>query len=244
MSAVFSSSKELDEIKLILSRYIRLPFSVDTIPGAFMEAVLAHVRDGVTLKTYDFVDVYQPKQRVGWQIKSSKDDTTVTWMRAKIPNQVALIEASKGSESGCQALGDAIIEHTNSHARKSLEMYGLDEIGYARLVIFRDGRVRYFERALCSREQPNVFDPSEFEWEWSVRKKVIGKEQLEALHGRHRATGRKWWAWHGLGENQLHFKGESEWWPQVNDPHATDFSFPSADQRISLERLMELLEDL
>lgn len=242
MSHVFSSPEQLAQIQLVLSRYIRLPFSIETIPGSFMEAVLAHVRGGQVLKTYDFVDVVNRDERVGWQVKSTKATTPVTWKRAKIRDQVALIEASQRSADGVQALGDAIIEFCNAHARASLRDYDLEEIGFARLIVLPNGEVRYFERLLCNRANPDVFDPAAFEWRWSIQKEGRTKEQLSALHGINRATGQKWWAWHGLGENQLHFSGERAWWPAPDSPHAVSFRFPTEADRISLDRLMELLE--
>lgn len=102
---IFSTNEQLDLICKILSRYIRLPFSGKTIPGAIMEGVLAHVRDGQVLNTYDFVDVIEPVDRVGWQVKSTKSSTPVTWKRAKIPNAPELIENSRKSLQGLQDLG-------------------------------------------------------------------------------------------------------------------------------------------
>lgn len=242
MSAVFSTPDQLAKIALILSRYIRLPVSTDTIPGAFMEAVLAHVRDGNVLATYDYVDVHCPSQRVGWSIKSTKASTPVTWKRAKIANKEALIRASFDTSDGAKALGDSIIAFCNSHARTSLDKYDLDEIGYARLIVSAGGEVRYFERKLCSRDAPDMFDADLFEWTWSKQKVTSGKEQLRALHGVHKPSGRKWWAWHGLGENQLHFSGERCWWPAVDDPHQIAFRFPADTEKLSFDRLVEMLE--
>lgn len=242
MSLMFSTPEQLSKIGLILSRYIRLPVSTDTIPGAFMEAVLAHVRDGRVLPTYDYIDVHQPKERVGWSIKSTRSVTPVTWKRAKIANKEAMIQASFKSDAGVQALGNEIIEFCNAHARASLRAYDLDEIGYARLIVFPAGEIRYFERQLCSRSQPDIFDTSDFEWRWSTQKITSGKEQLRSLHGIHKPTKKKWWAWHGLGENQLHFSGERCWWPPAGDPHAITFRFPTEAEKISFDRLVDMLE--
>lgn len=241
-SAVFSSPKQLDRIRTVLSKYASLPFSTDTIPGAVMEAVLANVRGGEVLRTYDFVDVIRKEDRVGWQVKSTKAATPVTWKRAKIPNAEKLIAQSKNSDKDLQSLGNAIIDFCNQHALASLNDYDLDEIGYARLILHDDGKVTYFERCLCTRKNPRVFNAEEFLWRWSTPKKTTKKEQLQALHGIHRQSKKKWWAWHGLGENQLHFSGEGEWWPSPNDPHIATFRFPSADERVSLEALIAFLE--
>ena len=238
---VFSSPEQLLEIRNILSNYIRLPFSEDTIPGSIMEAVLAHVRGAKILNTYDFVDVIKTSEKLGWQIKSTKVTTPVTWKRAKIPNQLELIEGSEKSKVGLQALGDSIINFCNEHVAESIKLYNLENIGYSRLIINPDGQVTYFERLLCTKNDPIIFKPSDFIWKWSVKKNTIKKEQLSALHGFKLDTGNKWWAWHGRGENQLHFSGESEWWPQVNGEHSVSFRFPGAGEKMTLEGFMDLL---
>jgi len=244
MSSIFSTSEQLDRISLILSKYIRLPVSTDTIPGAFLEAVIAHVRGGLVLPTYDYIDVHQPKERVGWSIKSTKSTTPVTWKRAKIANKDTLIQASFQADEAVQLLGQEIIDFCNDHARISLQNYRLEKIGYARLIVFPDGKIRYFERLLCSLENPNIFDPKDFEWRWSIQKKTSKKEQLRALHGYHKATGEKWWAWHGLGENQLHFSGEKAWWPGLRDPNAISFTSPTEDEKITFDRLVDMLKSV
>jgi len=238
---IFSTNGQLDLIRKILSHYIRLPFSGQTIPGAIMEGILAHIRAGKVLNTYDFVDVIKPADKVGWQVKSTKASTPVTWKRAKIPNAPELIKNSRNNAQGLQDLGDAIINFCNEHARQSLDIYDLDEIGYSRLVINPGGNVTYFERILCTRENPHVFEAGDFEWVWSKPKKTTKKEQLQALHGIHKASNKKWWAWHGLGENQLHFSGESAWWPDNDDDHTTAFKFPSDDEKLSIEDFLDLL---
>lgn len=196
------------------------------------------------MHTYDFVDVVKRDARCGWQVKSTKAATPVTWKRAKIPGADRLISASKKSRTGLKALGDAIIEFCNGHARESIERYNLNEIGYSRLIVHEEGRVTYFERLLCTRKNPVLFDPSKFTWRWSKPKKTKKKEQLQALHGLHSPTGEKWFAWHGLGENQLHFSGESNWWPPEGDSHAITFKFPAEEERIGLDKFMEVLSKL
>ena len=244
MSAIFSTPEQMTRLADILSKYIRLPFSEDTIPGAVLEGALAHIRQATVLKTYDFVDVVKLDSKIGWQVKSTKSTTPVTWKRAKIPNQEQLISASRQSEQELQNLGDSIIEFCNAHARESLLHYDLDEIGYSRLVVFKDGKVLYFERLLCTRNAPNIFNPADFEWRWSVQKQTKKKEQLSALHGKHKQSDTKWFAWHGLGENQLHFYGDSSWWMLDNNPQAVTFNFPTSDERIDLETFITLLEKL
>ena len=238
---IFSTKEQLELIRMILSKYIRLPFSDVTIPGAIMEGVLAHVRGGRVLNTYDFVDVINPSVGIGWQVKSTKSDTPLTWKRAKIPHAKELIENSYRSAKDLQALGDAIIEFCNIHARDSLAIYHLNEIGYSRLLINPGGKVTYFERLLCTRQNPDVFNAGDFKWVWSTPKKTMKKEQFQALHGIHKHTNEKWWAWHGLGENQLHFSGESAWWPATGADHAIEFDFPTDREKLSIEDFLNLL---
>jgi hypothetical protein len=241
---IYSSVDQVSRIASIISSYICLPVSTNVIPGAFLEAVLAHVRTAVRLNTYDYVDVYLPATQVGWSIKSTKSATPVTWKRAKIPNQIELITESRKSKKGQQALGDAIIDFCNAHVRASMIRYNLIEIGYARLIVFPNGLVRYFERKLCDQHNPDIFDAADFEWRWSSPKQAKKKEQLSALHGRRWDNGVKWWAWHGLGENQLHFNGEKSWWPPPDDSHAISFNMPSEDRKLSFDRLVDILDNL
>jgi hypothetical protein len=174
--------------------------------------------------------------------RDSLEGTPVTWKRAKIPNSLELITASEKEGPGLQALGDAIISFCNTHAHESMKAYKLTEIGYARLVLHKSGDATYFERVLCSEAKPDIFNAKEFTWKWSKAKNTITKEQLTALHGTHVPSGKKWWAWHGRGENQLHFSGESAWWPtSKEDPHAKTFRLPSDDERLSIEAFIDLL---
>ena len=242
--SIFSNVEQLDMMRQILVNYARLPFSQASIPGSLMESVLSHVRGGTVLNTYDFVDVICRDTRMGWQVKSTKEGTPVTWKRAKIPNAVELIESSKQSNDGLQKLGDTIIKFCNDHAQESMEKYKLDSIGYSRLIIHKTGQVSYFERLLCSRDTPNIFDPKDFSWQWSKPKATTKKEQLPALHGANRATGEKWWAWHGLGENQLHFSNESAWWPKSDSPNTFSFHLPSDERKISFNQLIGVLSSL
>ena len=245
MSPIYSTVDQLGTIRRVLRSYLRLPFSTDSVPGAFMEAVLAHVHHGEVLATYDYVDVVNRHQRVGWSIKSTKADTPLTWKRAKLAAKAGLIADSLKTTAGLQKLGDEIIRFCNTHAHESLTKYKLDAIGFARLVLHKNGSIRYFERELCTKAKPDIFNPQDFTWRWSTEKKGGKKEQLSALHGFHVSSGARWWAWHGHGENQLHFTGERQaWWPHPEDPHSIAFAYPAADTRLTLEQLAELLEEL
>ena len=205
---------------------------------------MANVRSGEVLPTYDFVDVIKANEACGWQVKSTREATPVTWKRAKLPRASELIDASIDSDAACQELGDAIIDLCNEHAQRSLADYDLQEIGYARLILHDRGAVTYFEKSLCSVSKPNIFDPEDFSWSWSRPKTTVKKEQLPALHGTHRQTNKKWWAWHGQGENQLHFSGESTWWPSSSSRHSFSFDMPSADEQLTIDGLMSILDKI
>jgi hypothetical protein len=240
----FSQQEQLQEIANILTGYIKVPFALDTIPGSFMENVLAYVRKAQTLNTYDFVDVVDTINKIGWQVKSTKDTTPVTWKRAKIHNSDKLIANSYENEDGLRELGYEIINFCNTHAQESILTYHLDEIHYSRLVVFETREVLYFERLLCTKEKPIIFEPNDFIWKWSTPKVTKKKDQLQALHGYNIHTNTKWFAWHGLGENQLHFSGEKTWWPQAGDIHCIKFSFPQEDERLTQDQFMALLQSI
>ena len=238
-----SNKAQLDSLIHIIHQYLRLPLSDDTIPGSFLEGVLAYVRKGKRLNTYDFVDVVNIEKKIGWQVKSTKSTTPVTWKRAKIPNSLELIEKSYKSDKGLQNLGDAIIDFCNEHAEHSINLYKLDEIYYSRLVVFENGEIKYIERKLCDKKNPIMFSKSDYVWHWSKPKVTTKKEQLQALHGVSKNTNQKVWAWHGLGENQLHFSGEKLWWTD-RDSLVIDFHYPKSDEKLSLEQLIDLLAKL
>lgn len=218
----------------VLARRIRCyqlcPFSKDSLPGAVLQHILSSARGDTVLDTYDFVDNISLCKKIGWQVKSTKSSTPVTWKRAKIPNKAALIANSKLGSSGCRKLGNAIIEFCNHHAEESIAKYNLDELRLARLVIFTDEKALYYERVLCTKSNPKIFDPDSYDWSWSAQKTTTAgaKEQLPALHG-HDKAGLKSWAWHGLGENQLHFVGEQRWWPSTASPSAPHVRFDLPD---------------
>lgn len=237
---LFSTTAQLQRIRDIISSYHRLPFSGDAIPGAILEGTLAQVREGHVLGKYDFVDVVRYADRVGWQVKSTAAATPVTWKRAKISDRNKLITASERDPTARNTLGRAIIDFCNEAIAKDFAKYEIDAIGYSRLIVHRDGTATYFERELVTRARPILFDPDEFEWHWTAQRLGLKKEQLSAFHGIHRPTNTKWWAWHGRGENQLHFSGEGAWWPRPQDPHAITFQLP--EHRFSLDELTELLD--
>jgi hypothetical protein len=240
----FSEKSQLETIASILIGYIKVSFALETIPGSFMENILAHIRKGMVLNTYDFVDVINTEKRIGWQVKSTKDTTPVTWKRAKIKDADTLIKDSQQSEQGLTALGDAIIDFCNEHAFESIAKYNLTEIYYSRLVVCENRETLYFERLLCTKDNPVIFNKNDFYWKWSTQKNTVRKEQLSALHGFKRQTNEKWFAWHGLGENQLHFSGEKNWWPNKTNPHHIRFLFPQPDERLSQDQFMALLQSV
>jgi hypothetical protein len=236
---IYSNKEQLEKIVHYLNAYMRIPyFQDDAVPGKIMEKIIALVRGANQLDTYDYVDVCI-KDRFGWSIKSTKSRTPVTWKRAKIPNANELIKLSEDSKDACQLLGDVIIDFCNNHAKESLALYNLSEIGYSRLIVFPDNTAIYFERLISTLSEPEIFNKCDFVWHWTKPKKTIKKEQLSALHGVSIKTGKKVFAWHGRGENQLHFSGEGDWWPQIDKPthnkqiifsedfHATAFKLPT-----------------
>lgn len=236
---MLSTDIEKKEIEQVLTAYLKLPFSADNVPGSIMEYIFADIRGDEVLKTYDFVDVINRENKTGWQVKSTKHDTPVTWMRAKIPGSADLIIDSLKSEQALQFLGDTIIDYCNAHILKSFDKYKLQEIGYSRLILLKDNRIQYFEKILCTREHPILFHKSDFKWGWSNKKdnsKKGSKEQLSSLQGFHRLSGNKWFSWHGLGENQLHFNGEKYWWPKDK---LTIFDFPK--DKITLRDLIKFI---
>lgn len=218
-----------------------MPFSDETVPGRIMESILANVRDGNVLNTYDFVDVISGS--IGWQVKSTKSSTPVTWKRAKVPDSDKLIQESRKSEAGAQRLGDVILDLCNQHVYDSIEKYSLTTIGYARFIVdVKTTEMTYFERQIASGEDRRVFVPDDYEWIWSEPKRSSKKEQLPALQGIERSTGCKVFAWHGRGENQLHFTGERDWWPKSSE-HSCKWTSPQGhgDRQLSWQDLNKLL---
>ena len=239
-----STAGQLRLMQHILTKYALLPFRQSALPGALVENVFAYVRSAEVLHTYDFVDVIEPDMGYGWQVKSTKSTTPITWKRAKLANSADLIQSSAESQDACQDLGKAIIDHCNAHAMISLDKYELSQIGYSRLILMPDGQATYFEKTLCTRQNPTIFDADDYVWRWSEPKGTVTKEQLPALHGVDRHTGMKCWAWHGRGENQLHFYGESNWWPESAGAPSFSFQLPSADEVLSVDQFLEMLSQL
>ncbi|MDV6344778.1 hypothetical protein [Nitrosomonas sp. Is37] len=249
---MYSSKEQLEKIAHYLTAYMKIPyFQDDTIPGKVLEKIISLVHGGKQLPTYDYVDVCIPG-KIGWQVKSTKEDTPLTWKRAKIANSEFLIK--KSEEIGkTKELGDAIIDFCNHHASQSIKLYNLEEIWYSRLIMFKDNTAIYFERLLCTKDKTNIFDKEDYEWRWSIQKKAIKKEQLSAFHGVNKKTKIKAFAWHGKGENQLHFSAEKNWWPEVEKPskvgeiryskdgHAIAFKLPSESEKVSWDELTSFL---
>lgn len=237
MSNIFSTKKELKEMAEYLYGYLKLPFSEDSVPGHVMENIVATSKGAEMLKTYDFADVIDLEKQVGWQVKSTKENTPLTWKRVKLPDAQTLIDASYESKKGLQELGDTIIDFCNKNAEQSLIDFNLKELGFSRLIFHPDGTLTYFEKMLCTKKNPIIFDKKDFIWKWSIPKTNQKKESLKSLHGFHKETGVKWFAWHGLGENQLHFSGEKEWWPE-DKRHMINFKSPT--EKYSMEILKTL----
>ncbi|MBP6437783.1 MAG: hypothetical protein KA288_10355 [Paludibacteraceae bacterium] len=240
---IFSTPDQIQRIASILYSYARLPFVSNNIPGAIMESVLATVRDAEVLDTYDFIDVLNKDTKIGWQVKSTQASTPVTWKRAKITNSSTLINDSLSSPEACQILGDAIIKFCNDHAQHSLDVYNLEEIGYSRLILHKNNKATYFEKKLCDKNSPLIFKSEDYYWEWSIPKQTDKKEQLPSFKGIRKLDNKKVWAWHGLGENQLHFTAEKEWWLPAGHINRIDFDMPADIQKFTLEQILEMLEN-
>lgn len=243
MRDIYSTDSEIAQLVAVLSSYLRLPVAEDEIPGTILESVLAHVRKAKRLKNYDYIDVVDEENQIGWSIKSTRASTPLTWKRAKIPGKDALILKSETSEKDRQLLGDNIIAFCNEHVRHSIKKYNLRQVGFARLILHENGTAQYFERLIATDIAKDVFDPKDYRWAWSKQKETKGKEQLSALHGTH-LNGEKCWAWHGRGENQLHFSGEKSWWPAVGGAHSAAFKLPSKSQKLSFDDLARLMSAL
>jgi hypothetical protein len=242
---ILATPDQLQRIHDLIFNYLRLPLGLSTVPGSLMEANLKEVRGGDTevLHTYDFVDVISRSEKIGWQVKSTNSATPVTWIRGKIANKEELIKNSHASAAGLQELGDTVIDYCNHHIADSFTLYGLEEIGYSRLINF-GGKFRYFEIPLIKNDGSVLFKPANYEWKWSKQKNTVAKEQKPALHGFHKQTQVKHWAWHGLGENQLHFTGERLWWPDATYACSISFAGPLASQYVSFEALADWLATL
>jgi len=242
---LLATPQQLQRIRDLVFNYLRLPLDTSNVPGSLMEANLKEARgvDTEVLRTYDFVDMISRSEKIGWQVKSTKSATPVTWIRGKIANKEELIRNSHTSAAERQNLGDTVIDYCNAHIANSFRLYGLEEIGYARLINF-GGRFRYFEIPLLKNDGSVLFRPMDYEWKWSEQKNTRAKEQKPALHGVHKPTQIKHWAWHGQGENQLHFTGERFWWPGADYAHAISFDGPSESQTVSFEALAEWLATL
>ena len=230
-------SEDVEAIADQLASFFRLPFASESIPGGFAEALIADHYRGEVLATYDFVDVVCKERRIGWQIKSTKATTPVTWKRAKIEGSAELIQDSDLS-GDTLTLGDRVIETCNNHIQDSLDKYELTEIRYARIISCPD-RFTYFEKTLVEQGNRILFNPAEFTWAWSEPKRTKTKEQLPALHGFRDED--KWFAWHGRGENQLHFSGEKNWWPNV-DSEAISATRPKYGQQRTWPELIDWLK--
>lgn len=236
----YSTPDQLNRISDIICSYYRLPFSGNRIHGDVLEGILAQVRNAIPLGRYDFIDVVKESDRVGWQVKSTAESTPVTWKRAKIEGRNDLIALSEKSSDGRHKLGKAIIDFCNTAVYRDFTRYSIDAIIYARLILHPNGTATYFEREIATRKHPQLFNPDDFEWTWTDQRTGLKKEQLSAFHGIHKSSGKKWWAWHGRGENQLHFSGERTWWPPENDRYHITFALPT--EKFSLDELLELLD--
>ena len=227
---MISSPEQRRNLVEHLIAYASLPYFEGSLPGNVFEQLFAFVREAKRLDTYDYIDVFDEKTKSGWQNKSTLAGTPLTWKRVKIADKASMM-----GFGDTQTLGDKIIDFCNENVKSSFDKYNLESVGYSRLILSGNS-FSYFERILCTKDDPRVFRSSDFEWRWSTPKSSKKKEQLPALHGFHKLSGDRWFAWHGKGENQLHFNGEKHW---IADADHTSFEIPS--QKLTLNRLKELI---
>jgi|GEM_PF-5048470 len=183
----FSDSEQLEQVSRLIRAFWLLPEEIRGrhIPGGFLERVLARVHGGYSSGKYDFVDIVG-QNPIGWQVKSTKRGTPITWKRAKIERKEAMILATeKGSPAerklALQALGDAIIQFCNDNIEASFRKYPqLETIQYARLIHQPDDTLTYFERPLVTRDSPTLFHPADFVWEWHLTEVTVTEEGVES----------------------------------------------------------------
>lgn len=167
---ILSTNEEIKLIEKVILGYLRLPFSPNSIPGSIMEHVLGHVRNADVLNTYDFVDVVDRNKNIGWQVKSRKSSTPVTWKRAKITNRESLILDSESSDEGLDKLGAAVMGVCNDHLTESISKYNLTKIGYIDLIL-HSNKIEYIECEMPQENLRELFKPSDFKWKWSIERK-------------------------------------------------------------------------
>lgn len=227
---------ELKEISEYLYGYLKMPFSDDFIPGEILEKIIAETKGAERLSTYDFADVIDLDLKLGWQVKSTKESSPLTWKRVNIENASDLINNSLTSESARQILGDKVLESCNNHALKSMENYKLKKIFLSRLIINNNGTITYYEKQLCSIKDPIIFRKEDFFWSWSKPNNQKGKKSLTFI-GYNKITGLKSFSWYGMGENQLHFNGEKDWWPNKSSNNVIKFKFPKKHSMDFLKKI-------
>ena len=255
----FSTPEQLERIKQTLCSYHMLPFSGTRIPGDVLEGVLAHVRGGDLLGKYDFVDVLQRSEGVGWQVKSTRHRSPLTWMRADFRRRSELVaEADAERDEGrkrelVQALGDSVIEYANASIRDSFTKYGLQQVMFCHLVLMPENRAMYYEKLLAVEGEEELFRATDFMLSW--REPRPGRanrnadpddpgaaEQLPSLRGRHVPTDQDWFAWYGRKGGQLHFLLEEKiWWPPESGAHRIDFDLPA--ERFKMDEAMDMLDE-
>lgn len=235
---MYLTEEQLQKLGSYLKAYLKLPVaSGDRVPGEDFEKIVAAAINGEALGKKDFVDVLTFDKRWGKQTKSGIYGNNIIWKRAKIDNSEQLVLESKNSISAAQQLGKLLIDQCNEHIIDSINKYNLDGITYSRLIIKEPDILEYFEKFLCTKNDPIVFESKDIYWKWSNTKKSLKKEYLPALHGINIKTGETIWQWNGLGDNQLNFPGEKLWWPK----NRTIFTFPNDNEKVSFEKLLVLL---
>ena len=209
-----------------IQAYSRLPFYRNSVPGDVLESIIAEAYNGSSSGSYSFVDVIAGQR--GYQVKCALSTTPVTWKRVKLPNKNKLLE-----NSSPQQLGDMVIDFCNANVQAGFDKHPeMQEIIYSRLVHFKkDNEAAYFERPLCTRANPVLFNKQDYIWSWNT----FTCQTSAALVGTD-LKGTKVFSWYGQGENQLHFHGEALWHPASYDKFKmspTSISYSDLAQRLS-----------
>lgn len=197
--------RHLDDLGRYIKAYQSLPFFDGSVPGKILETLVAFAFQGRVLNTLDFVDVVSGK--VGWQVKSIKAGSDVTWKRVTIANPEFLLELSYEEPA---FLGRYLIDICNDHIFDSFVKYGLEDIRYIKAEI-HPSNVVLVEKSIVTNDSIVAFDHDDFYWHWTEPKHRNNKELLPSFSGFHKETNSKWFSWNGLGDNQFRFTYEKVW---------------------------------
>ena len=217
---IYSSKEELEKIANAIIKYFNAPFSRENVPGPVLEEIIEECKGWPALGGIDFVDNLSPNGNCGVQCKSGSTRRWSLeknkwlfrqrpWGRITIPlSKRILIDESYINPILLQELGDSVIDTFNDKIKFSIEKYNLDEIGYIGLVFNPNSTFQYYERSICLRNNPILFDKKDFRWEWSIPKKETDSPVLKGINIK---TNQVWVRWKAHGDTQLDFMGAEFW---------------------------------